>query len=159
MEVSEQIKTLHDLAQLDVDALGAYDVALAHISQPSVRERLEHFREEHLRHVVELNSFLRLMGAPEVELRPDVKGAMMKGFTTVSSWMGTEATLLAMMGTEELTNRAYDAALRFTWDPDLHLFLVTGRQHELHHVNWIRDSARSRAGLGDSLLGGEEARV
>ena len=43
----------------------------------------------------------------------------MKGLTAMTSLMGTEAALVAMIGNEEFTNRAYELALQFDWAPEV----------------------------------------
>src|SRR3712207_265084 len=73
------VEKLRSLAQLDVDAVGAYDAAIARVKEPLVRERLNEFRVDHVRHVQDLNAFIRRFGGEPVELRPDFKGAAMKG--------------------------------------------------------------------------------
>jgi rubrerythrin len=79
-----------------------------------------------------------------VDLRPDLKGAAMKSLTAMTSMMGTEAALVAMMGNEEFTNRAYELALRFEWTPEVRALIEKHREDERRHVIWIREAVRSR---------------
>ncbi len=138
------VEKLRSLAQLDVDAVGAYDAAIARVKEPLVRERLNEFRVDHVRHVQDLNAFIRRLGGEPVELRPDLKGAAMKGLTAMSSMMGTEAALVAMLGNEEFTNRAYDLAVNFEWSPEVRTLIEKNRRDEERHITWIKEAVRKR---------------
>ena len=144
MAENSEVARLRSLAQLDADAVGAYDAALARIPQPLVRERLNDFRIDHMRHVQDLNALISQLGGTPVELRPDLRGAAMKGLTAMSSMMGTEAALVAMLGNEEYTNRTYDLALRFDWRPDVRALIEKHREDERRHVMWVREAVRTR---------------
>jgi hypothetical protein len=105
MAEKSEVAKLRSLAQLDADAVGAYDAAIARVREPLVRERLNEFRIDHVRHVQDLNAFIQRLGGEPVELKPDLKGTAMRSLTAVTSLMGTEAALVAMLGNEEFTNR------------------------------------------------------
>src|SRR5690606_1115295 len=92
-----QIRLLRELAHLDIDAVGSYDAAIARVHDPEIVERLRAFRLDHLRHLQDLNAQLARLGHEGVEFKADFKGALLKGFTSVTSMMGTEAALFAMM--------------------------------------------------------------
>ncbi|MFE8605610.1 ferritin-like domain-containing protein [Archangium violaceum] len=139
-----EVEKLRSLAQMDVDAVGAYDAAIARVKEPMVRERLNDFRVDHVRHVQELNAFIRQFGGEPVELRPDLKGAAMKGLTAMTSMMGTEAALVAMLGNEEFTNRAYELALSFEWSPEVRVLIQKNRRDEERHITWVKDAVRQR---------------
>jgi demethoxyubiquinone hydroxylase (CLK1/Coq7/Cat5 family) len=144
MANKSEVDRLHSLAQLDADAVGAYDVAIAAIGPALVRERLDRFRADHLRHVRDLNALIHRFGGTPVQLRPDLKGSAMKGFTAMTGLMGTEATLWAMLGNEELFDRAYELALQFEWDPEVKVLIQQHREDEHRHGTWIRDAVRTR---------------
>ncbi len=144
MAEKTEVARLRSLAQLDADAVGAYDAALARIPEPLVRERLNDFRIDHMRHVQDLNALITWLGGEPVELRPDLKGAAMKGLTAMTSMMGTEAALVAMLGNEEYTNRAYDLALKFDWAPQVRSLIEKHREDERRHVMWVREAVRTR---------------
>ncbi|AKJ00470.1 uncharacterized protein DUF2383 [Archangium gephyra] len=139
-----EVEKLRSLAQMDVDAVGAYDAAIARVKEPMVRERLNDFRVDHVRHVQDLNAFIRQFGGEPVELRPDLKGAAMKGLTAMTSMMGTEAALVAMLGNEEFTNRAYELALSFEWSPEVRSLIEKNRRDEERHITWVKDAVRQR---------------
>ncbi|ADO74751.1 ferritin-like domain-containing protein [Stigmatella aurantiaca] len=150
MEVKSEVMKLRSLAQLDADAVGTYDAAIARIAEPLVRERLNEFRVDHVRHIQDLNQFIERLGGEAVALSPDLKGAAMKGLTAVTSMMGTEAALVAMLGNEEFANRAYDLALQFDWSPEVLQLIQKNREDERRHLTWIRDAVRTRPWLRDA---------
>lgn len=144
-----EVEKLRALAQLDVDAAGTYEAAIARVREPLIRERLNDFRVDHMRHVQDLNALIVERGGRPVELRPDFKGAAMKSLTAMSGLMGTEATLVAMMGNEELANRTYEAALAFNWSPEVRRLIEKNRRDEERHLMWIKEAARLRPWIDD----------
>ena len=140
----DPVPKLRALAQLDVDAIAAYNAAIARVAEPLVREKLEEFRGDHARHVQALNALIQRHGGTPVSQRADLKGAAMKGVTALSSLMGTEAVLLAMLANEEVTNRAYELVLQFEWSDEARLLIRRHRADEERHITWIRDAVRHR---------------
>jgi demethoxyubiquinone hydroxylase (CLK1/Coq7/Cat5 family) len=155
MAEKSEVAKLRSLAQLDADAVGAYDAAIARVSEPLVRERLNDFRVDHVRHVQDLNALIQHFGGEPVALSPDLKGAAMKGLTAVTSMMGTEAALVAMLGNEEFTNRAYQLALQFDWGPEVRTLIQKNREDEYRHVTWIREAVRTRPWLEEGAKAAE----
>jgi uncharacterized protein (TIGR02284 family) len=159
MAEKSEVAKLRSLAQLDADAVGAYDAAISRVAEPLVRERLNDFRVDHVRHVQDLNAHLQRLGGQPVELKPDLKGAAMKGLTAVTSLMGTEAALVAMLGNEEFSNRAYDLALQFDWSPEVRALIQRHREDEYRHVMWVRDAVRTRPWLREEPQAAEGSEV
>jgi rubrerythrin len=155
MAEKSKVGKLRSLAQLDADAVGAYDAAIARVNESLVRERLNDFRVDHVRHVQDLNALIQRFGGEPVELKLDLKGTAMKGLTAVTSMMGTEAALVAMLGNEEFTNRAYELALQFDWSPEIRVLIQKNREDEYRHVTWIRDAVRTRPWLKESAAAAE----
>jgi demethoxyubiquinone hydroxylase (CLK1/Coq7/Cat5 family) len=79
-----------------------------------------------------------------VDLRPDLKGAAMKGLTAMTSLMGTEAALVAMLGNEEFSNRVYELALSFEWSREVRTLIEKNRRDEERHITWIKEAVRHR---------------
>ena len=153
MDSRPEISKLRSLAQLDADAVGAYDAAIRRVDEPLIREKLNEFRIDHLRHLQDLNVFILQLGGEPVELKPDLKGSAMKMATAASSLMGTHAALAAMLGNEEFTNRAYEYALRFEWSAEVRTLVEKNREDERRHVAWIQDALRDRLwGMGRSQV-------
>ncbi len=141
---TKKIEKLRSLAQLDVDAIGAYDAALKRIDVPILKERLAQFRTDHVRHVQDLNNLISRLGGQRIEEKADLKGTILKGFTAATSMMGNEAALLAMVGNEELTNSTYKAALKFEWNDEERSLIQRNYDDEQRHLAWIKAAARSR---------------
>ena len=114
---------------------------------------------DHVRHVQDLNALIQRFGGEPVELKPDLKGAAMKGLTAMTSMMGTEAALVAMLGNEEFTNRAYELALQFEWTPEVRALIQRNREDEFRHVTWIRDAVRTRPWLREEAAAAEGSEI
>jgi hypothetical protein len=91
-----------------------------------------------------LNALIQSFGGELVELKPDLKGTAMRSLTAVTSMMGTEAALVAMLGNEEITNRAYELALQFDWSPEVRTLIQKNREDEHRHITWVREALRHR---------------
>ncbi len=140
----KKLAKLQSLAQLDVDAIGTYDAALKRVDVPVLMEQLGEFKADHERHVQNLNGLITRYGGEPVKFKPDLKGAVLKGFTAITSMMGNEAALIAMVGNEELTTRTYQAALKMEWSPDEKAVIESHYADEQRHLAWIKDAAKSR---------------
>jgi rubrerythrin len=144
MERDEVLEQLRDLAQLDVDAIGAYESAIGRISAAHVREKLVQFRGDHERHVRDLNAAIGGLGGKPIERKPDVSGFLIKGMTAVTSMMGDQAALTAMRGNEELTNRSYQKALQAGLLPDVRQLVERNFADEQRHLAWIKQALDQR---------------
>jgi demethoxyubiquinone hydroxylase (CLK1/Coq7/Cat5 family) len=92
-----------------------------------------------------LNAAIQKLGGEPVTMTPDFKGTVLKTMTQVTSVLGTEAALVAMIGNEELTNRSYDAALAMDWqDAEIRELLERNRADERRHIEWIKRAALDR---------------
>ncbi len=159
MAEKSEVAKLRSLAQLDADAVGAYDAAIMRVGEALVRERLNAFRVDHVRHVQDLNACIQSFGGEPMELKLDLKGTAMKGLTAVTSMMGTEAALVAMLGNEEFTNRAYELALQFDWSPEVRVLIQRHREDEERHVTWIREAVRTRPWLREGARAAEGSEI
>jgi uncharacterized protein (TIGR02284 family) len=140
----KMIEKLNDLIALDHDAVGAYQAAIERIDVEYLRMRLREFQADHERHIRELSDVVvRLGGTPRES--PDVKGVILKGFTAVTSMMGTEAALKAMKGNEKLTNSRYHAALQEAWSDDVRVLLHRNYSDEQRHLAFIEDALNARS--------------
>lgn len=142
--MKDKISRLRKLAQLDVDAIGTYDAALKRVDVPILRDKLSEFRTDHERHVTHLNEVIVRLGGEAVSHKPDLKGTVLTGFTAITSLMGNEASLLAMVGNEELTTRTYQAALEGEWTVEERSMIERHYGDERRHLEWIKHAARSR---------------
>jgi rubrerythrin len=147
MTDEQVISKLRALAQLDVDAIGTYDAAIAQVSESEVAQQLAGFRVDHVRHVQDLNALIVARGGTAVEQVPDLKGVALTGMTMVTSLIGTEAALMAMIGNEELTNRVYEAALKLKIDSEALDVIRKNYADERRHLEWIKHAFKARLPL------------
>lgn len=132
------IKKLAKLAQLDIDAARAYDQAIEHIDIPDIKSTITLFRNDHKRHITDLNQQITQLGGKAVEETPDLKGVLIEGFTALRSTTGTAGALKAMHSNEKLTNKTYDDALSEDALPEnIRLLLIKNRDDERKHLNYI----------------------
>jgi uncharacterized protein (TIGR02284 family) len=143
MDKSRMIEKLNDLLQLDHDAVGAYESAIDRIDVESVRAQLREFQADHKRHIVDLSALVTRLGGKPKD-KPDMKGAILKGFTAMTSMMGNEAALRAMQGNEKLTNSSYASALRESWTDEIRTQLEANYRDEQRHLAYIEDALQNR---------------
>ena len=145
MDQQKSLLKLQQLCQLDIDAIGTYDAALARVSDDEVKTRLQEFRIDHVRHVQDLNALIVKMGGDPLGLdQQDLKGRALSGLTRVTSALGTEAALIAMYGNEQLTTRTYQDALKQELEREARELVEKNFGDEKRHLDWIRHAARSR---------------
>jgi rubrerythrin len=142
--VDKKIAKLRSLCQLDVDAVGAYEAAIRRVSNHEVRSKLIEFQDDHRRHVRHLNERITQLGGRIVEEKPDIKGALLKGFTAMTSMAGNEGALLAMLGNEELTTHSYQAALKLDWTVEEKQLIERHYEDERRHLAWVKQAAKER---------------
>lgn len=143
--MEQVIERLNDLIKLDVDAIGAYQQAIAACHENVIKQRLTAFQEDHRRHVDDLTRLVRNHGGEPAAARPDVKGFFLAGMTAIRGATGTEGALKAMERNEKLTNKNYDEAAR---DPDLpgdvRVLIQRNLADERRHLAFIQDALRDR---------------
>jgi rubrerythrin len=130
-------KRLVALAQLDIDAVRAYTQAIEKIDVEAIRGRLENFRRDHERHIVDLTPHIRRLGEQAPENTPDLKGYFIEGMTALRSITGTEGALKAMRMNEQLTNARYEAALQSDMPADVRTLVQKNREDERRHLKYI----------------------
>lgn len=146
VEDRKVLALLASLAQLDVDAVKAYERALRNVDEPDVHRRLAVFRDDHERHVQELGDAIRSLGGSPPEPKPDLKGLLLGGLTALRSATGTGGALSAMRGNEQLTNRRYDAALRTEGLSDEFRDLIRRNwEDEKRHLRYIEQTLAAPA--------------
>jgi uncharacterized protein (TIGR02284 family) len=133
------IRTLQDLIHLDMDAINAYQKAIDACEHESVASQLRSFQNDHRRHVKDLTAELTKLGE-KADVRTDVKGFFIEGFTALTS-RGTHSALMSMKGNERLTTSKYQAALELQDLPvSAKQLLQTNYQDEVRHLRWIEDA-------------------
>ncbi|HEY0526164.1 MAG TPA: DUF2383 domain-containing protein [Stellaceae bacterium] len=145
MTQQDPISHLVTLAQLDIDAARAYVQAVDAIDIPSIRDRLDDFRQDHERHVRELSEVIRWMGGEPPERAPDVKGFFIAGYTAIRSTMGIAGALRAMKTNEMMTNAIYERALAIDLPDDVRGLIERNREDERRHLAYIESVLEDRA--------------
>jgi hypothetical protein len=144
MTDAEIAAELTALVHLDVDAVLAYDRAIAALGQGQVSRTLASFRLDHQRHVLELSGALLSRGVAPPQAQPDLKGSILGGVTAVRARLGVEQALHAMRTNEQLTTSSYARALAKPL-PDPVLELVRrGDADERRHLAWIERALDER---------------
>jgi hypothetical protein len=132
------------LVRLDVDAVLAYDRAIAAIGEGAVARELAAFKLDHQRHVLELSRALLDMGVSPPEAKPDLKGSILGGVTALRARLGTEQALQAMRANEQLTTSSYARALAKPFPDDVLEIVRRGDADERRHLAWIERAIDTR---------------
>jgi uncharacterized protein (TIGR02284 family) len=143
METKELEKELNSLIHLDHDAVSAYESAIGRIDNEPIKQQLRSFQEDHKRHIRDLSNALKSAGGKPND-RSDVKGVFIKGFTAVTSMMGTEAALRAMQGNEKLTTSTYARAREKDFGPSIKTIIDRNYEDERRHLAYIENTLRTR---------------
>jgi rubrerythrin len=138
------------LVQLDVDAVLAYDRAIAAIGEGAVARDLSAFKLDHQRHVLELSQALLGMGVSPPEVSPDLKGSILGSVTGLRARLGTEQALRAMRSNEQLTTSSYARALAKPFPEDVLEIVRRGDADERRHLAWIERSIDERLWEADA---------
>ncbi len=154
------IATLNDLLQLEHDALPAYALAAAGLRDAGLREALEAFRQDHLRHVGELTGLVRGRGGLPLAL-PHLPTGLLKLAVQASGLPGGDrGVLLAFRANEWQSREKYARAAAGGGrddDPEVADVLRRAAGDEARHYSWAVE-ALERAGLGDgTAVGGANA--
>lgn len=130
---------LKNLIELDYDAIGAYDAAIARVTQDAYRARLFELRDDHERHVEELSCVLRDVGRTPPE-GPDFKRLLLKGKVVLAGLVSDRAILYALKTTETDTNVAYERASRSDAVPQqIKALLRASLADERRHRSWLEE--------------------
>ena len=131
------VELVSALARLDLEAALAYESAaavegLAEELVTSLRE----FAQDHRAHLEALNETLESEGEASVGPGIAVDG-LLSGLLRITAPLGREIVVVTLLGTEQLTNLAYDAALSYDWDAETGAMLRRFQQDEERHVSWL----------------------
>jgi rubrerythrin len=142
------VAELDDLLQLDYDALATYQVALAELRDPQLREQLALHRDDHRRHVDQLTQLLRTRGAMPATL-PHLTTAPLKLLAQAAAVpCGDTAVLLAFKANERLTRDKYARAARRSWPADVGAVLGAAASDEARHYDWAVAALEQRDTMG-----------
>lgn len=145
MDTKKLVKKLSNLAQLDIDAVHAYEEALKNIDKSEIHKKISDFRDDHLRHINNLNDLIVKFGGIPPERTKDFKGYLIQGFTSLRSVTGTVGALNAMETNEVLTNKTYKNALEDEENMPLEVRSIIEENYldEQRHLDYIRMTIKS----------------
>jgi rubrerythrin len=145
MSNKEMADKLSSLAQLDIDAVHAYDQAIDQIEHTGIRQQISQFREDHNHHVQNLSKLITELGETPPEFSRDFKGFFIEGFTALRSATGTEGALKAMQTNENMTNKKYDEARSLPFRQDIKAVVEQNYNDEARHLRYIEQALGNRS--------------
>lgn len=132
------IDGLNDLLQLDHDAVGAYDVALENVQDGDHALRIEAFRQDHERHIRDLNDvILALGGVPTNE--PHAAAPIRQTLEELVASVGDEALLTVWRRNEQRITGRYTEYAREAvfWPPAAKRVIDQNALDEEKHLRWV----------------------
>ena len=131
------VEMLCNLVQLDLDAMEAYDAAMARVQKAEYREQLEAFKGDHVRHSEELSKIVKDLGG-KASTGPGTKQNITTGGAVLADMVGDKRILEALKSNEDDTNKAYERAVEMSRDqPSAEPVLRAGLEDERRHRAWI----------------------
>ena len=101
---------IEELASLERDAVAAYDAAIARLDGAEHKAKVAEFKEDHLRHLDELQSLAEKHGG-RFPLDPGAMSKLTTGKVAIADMMGGDGAILKAMGANEAaTITAYSNA-------------------------------------------------
>ncbi len=137
--MKEIAKKLSLLVQLDNDAVYSYDQVIKEVSDPMVRDQLNIFRSDHIRHINELSRIMESLGEVPIKRLPDFKGFLTPGFMTLLNLTGTEGALRGLETNEKVANDIYSDACSWYVPPDIKKVIEINARDEHIHVRYIQE--------------------
>jgi rubrerythrin len=132
------INNICDLIQADFNSIIAYKQAIKNIENDKIKQRLLTFLEDHDNHIKTLSKWVNDNGGKVPELKEDIKGYIIKGFTAIAAQIGLKSTLKALQQNEKITNKTYREALDLECDDAvLKANIKKGYDDEVRHLQYI----------------------
>jgi len=139
-------KKLISLAQLDKDAVAAYNDALRDVHDDEVRENFADFRDEHEHHATVISTAIERLGLKMPQLKVDTVGHFAEWVVSFQSALGEKGPLHAMRTAETYHNARYKAAIDWQIDDqDLAASIRAFYAEEQHHLAFMEERLRVRA--------------
>jgi hypothetical protein len=139
------------LVRLDLEVALAHEAAASHCSDAELARRLRELAREHRAHAEALNEALEAEGrAPVGPPAPD--RSALPALLAITGPLGDEVIVVTLLGNEQLTSLAYDAALSYEWDGESAAMLREFQEEEERHLAWL---AERHDALGGDAPGAE----
>lgn len=134
---------VQDLLLLEHDAIAAYESTIARLENPSYKQQISAFRDDHLKHVAELEKMAAMLkiSAPK---EGDAKQLLTTGKIALAGLMGDGAILKAMKTNEDDTVTAYERASRHAdAKPESRRFFENFAADERRHREWMERTSQA----------------
>lgn len=134
------VELISALARLDLEAALAYEAAAGMAGgDADLATNLRAFAADHRTHLEALNETLESEGEEGVGPDGETAGAVLAGLLGLTGPLGPDVVVVTLLGNEQLTNLAYDAALSYDWDAETSAMLRRFQQDEERHVAWLAE--------------------
>lgn len=151
------IAELNDLLQLDHDAVQAYTIAIENIETETLRSRLQAFRADHERHIIDLTRLIKEHGGSPMDTAHMPTGRFKQAVQKVGAMDGDKGILLAFKANERQSrDRYHDAAMVPTHPPDVRAVLERNAADEENHYGWVIERLEEMGVGPDTLIGRAE---
>jgi rubrerythrin len=131
------VEMLCNLVQLDLDAMEAYDAAMARVEKAEYQEQLEAFKGDHVRHSEEVSKIVADLRS-KAPTGPGTTQNITTGGAVLADMVGDKRILEALKSNEDDTNKAYERAVEMSRDqPSGQPVLRAGLEDERRHRAWI----------------------
>ena len=91
---------IENFVHLERDALAAYDEAIARLDDPTHKSKIAQFRDDHARHLTELEGLATKHGA-SIPTEGDMKQVLTTGKVKMADLVGGDGAILKAMSTNE----------------------------------------------------------
>jgi rubrerythrin len=149
-----QAELLLTLGRLDLEVAAAYDVIASEVRDEGVRTQLIEMRDDHRRHVDELQSLLSARGTDaavlaELQGLAGPQGLLLRPLAELVRPLGSGFAIVTLIANEHVTNASYEAALEYDWSDDEIEFLDRAFLDEQDHLEWLLAQETVLMGEGD----------
>lgn len=142
--LEEQLDALMAVARMDAEAAAVYEAASELIAIDEITLQLLSFRDDHLRHVDELNQLLAERGGDPVTEEVDPDASMLVELALAMGAIGPKPGIAAVIGNEQLTNSVYQSTMDLPLDERARALLERNLADERRHLTALYAmSARS----------------
>jgi len=145
-DTAHLVAHLNDLLQLDMDAIAAYQVALAELDSADLKQDLEGFQRDHERHAAELERHIENLGGMKMPM-PHLTGAFKLAAQGAVAAGSDRAVLLAFKANEMQSRDKYQRATHLELPDDVAETVRMAANDERRHYEW---AVRSLEAMGAS---------
>ncbi len=144
MEKRDIIEKLSSLMKLDYDAAQAYESSIERIDDPLIRERIQAYHDDHLRHVDNISEIIISLGGTPPERSTGIRGLFLSGAAALQGITGTGGALKALQTGEKITNKSYNDAVHQDFPLDIKTVLEKNFRDEQRHIEYINTTLENK---------------